>query len=42
MTVIADLQRLETSFGIYVYLTAIVTSLFDSKEIYEDTFRYYN
>ncbi len=30
------------SFGIYVYLTAMVTSLFDSKEIYEDLTHYYS
>ncbi len=42
VAVITDTQRVETSFGVYVYLTAWVTSLFDSREIYEDTFRYYN
>ena len=31
-----------SSFGMYVYLTAMVTSLFDSKEIYEDLTNYYS
>ncbi len=31
-----------STFGMYVYLTAMVTSLFDSKEIYEDLTRYYS
>lgn len=39
---ISDIQREETSFGIYVYLTAAVTSLFDSKQINEDLAYYYN
>ncbi len=30
------------SFGMYVYLTAMVTSLFDSKEIYEDLTHYFS
>lgn len=31
-----------SSFGMYVYLTAMVTSLFDSKQIYEDLTSYYS
>ena len=31
-----------TTFGMYVYLTAMVTSLFDSKQIYEDLAHYYS
>ena len=31
-----------STFGIYVYLTAMVTSLFDSKQIYEDLAHYYS
>ncbi len=31
-----------SSFGMYVYLTAMVTSLFDSKQIYEDLTHYYS
>ncbi len=38
----ADLQHYESSYGLYVYLMAMVTSLFDSKQIYEDTLYYYN
>ncbi len=31
-----------STFGMYVYLTAMVTSLFDSKQIYEDLAHYYS
>ncbi len=30
------------SFGLYVYLMAMVTSLFDSEEVYRDTISYYS